>query len=126
VYEKIFDLPAGCKQEGETLLLDLGDVGVMAQVAVNHIPVAELWKPPFMAEVGPYLQPGSNHLRITVTNVWKNRLIGAQRDVQKQLSSDEPYLAYPLRLRPEEPLTPSGLIGPVQLRTRLGVKVAGF
>ncbi len=126
VYEKTFNLPSGDKREGETILLDLGDVGVIAQVVVNGHPVAELWKPPFVMEVGPYLQTGSNHLRISVTNVWKNRLIGAGRDAQKRLTVAEPYLAYPLRLRPDEPLTPSGLIGPVRLLTRLGVKVAGF
>jgi len=126
VYEKTFDLPSEGQRQGESLWLDLGDVGVIAQVAVNGHPVADLWKPPFVVEVGPYLHTGPNHLRISVTNVWKNRLIGAGRDRQKQLTTDEPFLAYSLRLRPDELLMPSGLIGSVRLLTRLGVKVAGF
>ncbi|NLP11659.1 glycoside hydrolase family 2, partial [bacterium] len=65
VYEKIFDWPSGSEQEGRMTLLDLGDVGVMAQVAVNGHPVAELWKPPFVVDIGPYLQTGSNHLCIS-------------------------------------------------------------
>lgn len=126
VYEKTFYVSSIHEKEGETLLLDLGDVGVIAQVAVNGHPIAELWKPPFAVAVGPYLHDGSNHLRIEVTNVWKNRLIGGGRDAQKRLTSAEPYLAHPLRLRPEELLMPSGLIGPVRLLTRLGVKVAAL
>lgn len=59
--------------------LDLGEVKNLAQVTINGIPVAHLWKKPFRCDISDYLKPGTNNLRIEVTNLWPNRMIGDEQ-----------------------------------------------
>lgn len=63
--------------------LDLGDVQVLAEVQINGRNLGVLWKPPFRVDLTDNLKVGENDLRIAVTNLWPNRLIGDQ-----QLPSD--------------------------------------
>lgn len=57
-------------------VLELGTVKNLAQVSVNGLPVAHLWKKPFRCDITPYLKKGRNVLHIAVTNLWPNRMIG--------------------------------------------------
>ena len=75
-YTRKFDLPAGFAREGRSVRLDLGDVQVVAEVTLNGKPLATLWKPPFRVDVAPALKKGANTLKVKVTNLWPNRLIG--------------------------------------------------
>jgi hypothetical protein len=59
------------------------------------------------------LKPGRNSLEVRVVNLWVNRLIAdAGLPVEKRLTwtTDNPC-------HPNDPLLPSGLLGPVVLRT---------
>ncbi|MCX6896052.1 MAG: glycosyl hydrolase [Verrucomicrobia bacterium] len=136
-YETEIDLPATFTAIGNKVQLDLGAVGVIAEVMVNGHDLGILWKPPFAVDVTQAIRPGRNTLKIRVTNLWTNRLIG---DEQKP-----PYLKWVAAGGPTEwpewlkngatppnngriafatwrlvskntPLLPSGLLGPVTLR----------
>ena len=129
--------------------LDLGQVEVTAEVTLNGKPLGTLWKPPFVCDVTNVLRPGENELEVRVTNLWTNRLIGDEQYPDDCVSGTWKIgggiPAWPEWLRkgqprPEprrqtfftwkhyqkgEPLLPSGLLGPVVLRTVQTVPVAG-
>ena len=92
--------------------LDLGSVKEIAHVFLNGKDLGMLWKPPFRVDVTAALKPGRNRLEVRVTNLWPNRLIGDAALPENQRhtwSTFQPYKA-------EDPLLPSGLLGPVTLR----------
>ncbi len=113
-YTKTIEAPAEWFATGARMLLDLGSVKDIAEVAVDGKPAVVLWRPPFRADVTGALKPSANTLEIKVTNLWANRLIGDQQPgVTKKYawtSLDAPGA--------DSPLLPSGLLGPVRvLRT---------
>lgn len=61
------------------VFLDLGRVGFIAELALNGKPLGTLWKPPFRIDITEALQRGANRLRVEVTNLWLNRLIGDEQ-----------------------------------------------
>lgn len=92
-------------------ILDLGEVYDMARVFVNGRDCGLVWKAPYRMDISRMLQPGQNEIRVEVTNVWTNRIIGDLRpDGGKRVTwtSMQFYTA-------ESPLRPSGLVGPVKL-----------
>ncbi len=114
VYQTTFQSPSAAKDSA--VLPDLGRVETMAEVTLNGHVFPVLWKPPYQLDVGKALRPGANQLAVRVVNVWHNRLVGERLGVKglekfKVWSGNVPD--YP----PNEPLLPSGLIGPVRLRT---------
>jgi len=122
------------------LLLDLGRVEVVAEVWLNGKSLATLWKPPFVCEITNLLHPKINELEVHITNLWPNRLIGDEQfpddctEAGDWKSGPVPALPEwlkkgqprpePRRLtfctwkhwRKDDPLLPSGLLGPVTLR----------
>ena len=84
-YETTVRLPA-CGA-GERLVLDLGNLKNLAEVFVDGEKLPTLWRPPFRC----VLPPGparTARLRVEVTNLWPNRLIG-----DDFLSADAEYAA---------------------------------
>lgn len=75
-YETTVSLPASGK--GRRLLLDLGDLKNLAEVFVDGVRLPTLWRPPFRC-VLPAGPARTVRLRIEVTNLWPNRLIGDDR-----------------------------------------------
>jgi hypothetical protein len=109
-YRTSFVLPRGAKP-GAPLMLDLGDVGDIAEVRVNGRPVGYAWKAPWRVDIGRAAKPGRNTLEVKVADLWVNRLIGdAQRGVTKKIT----FTTMPT-YKADAPLRPSGLIGPVTL-----------
>jgi hypothetical protein len=91
-------------------MLDLGDVQVMAQVKVNGKPAGTTWRQPHRLNVKGLLKPGPNTLEISVANLWPNRMIAdaaLPEDQRVTWSTWQPF-------KPDMPVEPSGLIGPVQ------------
>jgi len=106
--------------------LDLGQVDDLAEVWVNGNLAGTAWKPPYKVDITSLTQPGSNHIEIKAVNLWVNRLIGdVQPGVTKKItftaadgkiapgtprprSASMPY-------KPDAPMRPSGLIGPVTI-----------
>jgi hypothetical protein len=110
-YTKTIQAQADWFKAGAKLLLELGDVKNIAEVAVNSQPLGILWKPPFRTDVTGVLKAGANTLEIRVTNLWVNRLIG---DQQPNVTKKYTYTAQQF-YRADSPLLPSGLLGPVQI-----------
>lgn len=134
-YVKTIEIPAAWTGRDIALELDLGEVKNVAQVFLNGQDLGVLWKPPFRVALGRAAHAGSNQLEIKVTNLWINRLIG-----DEQLPADREWNAkmnlekWPQWLldgkpsptgqitfttarhwKKDDPLVPSGLLGPVQL-----------
>jgi hypothetical protein len=79
VYSKDFDLSADFAKPNQRVILDLGDVDDLASVNVNGHDLGVIWLAPFKVDVTDAVKAGSNHLEITVTNTWRNRLIGDEQ-----------------------------------------------
>jgi hypothetical protein len=141
VYKKIIQLPP--TQAGKKLYLDLGKVNHLATVSINSKKLGVLWTSPWRIDITSAIKPGSNLIEVAATNVWANRLIGDEQqppDFEWQHGdtrySDGLFLKeFPEWFLHHTPrpsksrytfttwnyfandtkLTPSGLIGPVQI-----------
>jgi len=109
---------------------------VIAEVRLNGRSLGTLWHRPFRVEISKALRTGSNTLEVDVSNLWVNRLIGDEQHpddcewTERHLSRWPDWLLS-RKLRPQpariafttwkhwnanDPLLPSGLLGPVSLR----------
>lgn len=142
-YRTRFSADAAFVKSKQSVMLDLGRVEVMARVHLNGKELGVLWKPPYQVEVGQSLRAGENTLKVTVVNLWPNRLIGDEQLAEDSdrnpdgtlkkwpdwLQRDQPSPAGRVAFtswrlwRKDEPLRPSGLLGPVRLIKRGGVSV---
>jgi hypothetical protein len=111
-YRKEIVAPAAWFKTGSRIVLDLGQVKEIAEVAVNGKPVGGiLWKPPYRADVTNLLKAGKNEIEIKVTNLWPNRIIGDQQPNAKKQYAWLDYRPF----KADTPLLPSGLLGPVKV-----------
>ncbi len=137
-YRKSIEVADGNLGPGKSVLLDFGvgtpvkssegqprfnmwayldsPVREAAQVFVNDRLAGCVWHPPFQVEIGPYLKPGKNDLRIVVGNTAVNQLSGTSMPTYRLL-----YDRYGVEFIPQDmsglrPI-PSGLMGPVTLIT---------
>jgi hypothetical protein len=105
-YEKDFSLPP--EHRGKRLLLDLGEVGVTAEVWVNGERIGErAWKP-FRLDITDAVRPGDNRLKIVVRNTEANaRAVESHRPLLKNIKLNGlhgpvrilPYLELSLKLQ---------------------------
>jgi hypothetical protein len=144
-YSNTITVPPELLSSGNRVHLDLGTVHALARVAVNgHTPVM-LWKPPFQVDLTGIVQPGDNPLRVEVVNLWPNRMIGdellpedSQRhpngtlvewpqwllDGQESPTGRHTFTSWRL-WKKDDPLLPSGLIGPVTLQITRCIALGG-
>jgi hypothetical protein len=97
--------------DGQRLLLNLGTVREIASVRLNGKDLGIVWTKPARVELGHAVRAGSNHLEITVVNLWPNRLIADDALPTDQRLTETNAHKFDSRT----PLYPSGLIGPVQV-----------
>ncbi len=134
-YHKTFTVPSEYLRTNRHVFLDLGNVEVMAQVWLNGKDLGVLWKPPFRLDITYHLKHGENSLEVAVTNLWINRMIGdEQLPEDSDRNPDGTLKRWPKWLEEglpsptgrltfttwrlwhkNDPLVPSGLIGPVKL-----------
>jgi len=112
-YRVKVDLTESQLAGGNSIWLDLGEVHEVAAVRINGKSAGILWKSPYTLRADPLLHGGENAVEIDVTNLWPNRLIG---DAQ---SPDAKHYTWTniRKYTKDSPLLPSGLMGPVVLRT---------
>lgn len=101
------------KGKSDRILLDIAAVPGMAKVKINGQAVGGLWTAPWQLDISSALKPGANHLEISVVNTWANRLIGDSLLQPAQRSTWTSFNPF----KPDNPLEPAGLIGPVRLMT---------
>jgi hypothetical protein len=109
-YSKMFDASKKWFQPGSRFILDLGNVGDIAEVTLNGAPLGIVWKPPYQFDISSCMKKGENHLEIKVTNEWTNRLVGDQN-----AATGKKILNSPLRVFPGQKISDSGLLGPVTI-----------
>ncbi|MCL4401602.1 MAG: glycosyl hydrolase [Acidobacteria bacterium] len=107
-YRKAIELPEYSKGR---LFLDLGKVRNVAAVRVNGKDAGVVWCAPWRLEIGRLIEAGRNTLEIDVANLWPNRLIGDARFPPERRRTKTNVT----RFRPDSPLLPSGLLGPVTI-----------
>jgi hypothetical protein len=107
VYRISFDLQDIGKERN--LMLDLGNVKIMARVKLNGKELGTVWTNPWQLDITAAAKTGKNELEVEVLNLWVNRLIGDSRLPEKERGTWAPNNPY----RPGDRLEPSGLLGPV-------------
>ncbi|MET0179643.1 MAG: glycosyl hydrolase, partial [Novosphingobium sp.] len=110
-YSRAFTVPSRLPGSAP-LWLGLGAVGDVAEVRVNGTPVGTAWHAPYRLDIAGAVKPGRNTIEVRVANLWVNRLVGDAQPGAARIA----FTASPT-YRPDAPLRPSGLIGPVRLLT---------
>lgn len=123
------------ERKDRRLVLDLGEVWDIAEVTVNGKTFPVLWRPPYRVDITSAIGKANPavSLSIRITNRWPNRLIaeGRKDDGLKWDANNKWHLPIvreiPKRVdglfttcrfyRGDEPLLPSGLLGPVIIRS---------
>ena len=98
-------------EPGETIFLNLGRVGVMAEVIINGQMAGGVWSQPWRVDITKFVSEGENEVEVRVVNNWVNRLIGDSRLPEKErqtwINVNE--------VKPDDTLQPSGLLGKVTI-----------
>lgn len=134
IYEKEFTLSKKQLCKENAFALDLGSVAIVAEVFINDKKVSTLWKAPFRVAIGDYVKKGNNTLKIKITNLWVNRLIGDEKEPLDYERSRNKTKALPSWLsnsesrdskrqtfsswkhwKKDDELKMSGLLGPVRI-----------
>jgi hypothetical protein len=133
-YKTVFQVENRKERLGsERMYLDLGVVHDLARVILNGKDLGVVWTAPWHVDITDALKEGDNQLEIQVANRWPNRLIGDEflpydgvKDGQlpSWLTGDTPRTSGRVTFTTfncytsTSPLLPSGLLGPVTLKTR--------
>lgn len=98
--------------KGQSVYLDLGVVKNIAEVTLNGKNLGVVWTAPWHLDISSALKAGENILNIEVINLWPNRLIGdaALPEAQRITNTN-------IVFKKDEPLLPSGLLGPVVIKS---------
>ena len=133
-YEIGFDLPAERMVSDACVMLDLGEVGNLAEVELNGQAMGTAWMTPYRVDITRALRMGNNRLVVRVTDALINYVSGLKEppevpeDLQPRLGKANPAV-YPQGASAkhemsETDLPPSGLLGPVRLVWRAGLPPA--
>jgi len=135
-YRRTLELTeAQVSADGGRLVLELGQVNVVARVKLNGKVCGIAWKPPYRVDITGLAKPGKNELEIEVANLWINRMIGdEQLPVDCKWKDFETLVEWPEWFRrnlprpsgrytfttckhykKNTPLVRSGMFGPVRL-----------
>lgn len=117
VYEYTLNLEGELAEE---YILDLGKVAESAAVWINGQEVDVLWSIPFKINIGKYLKPGENAIKIEVANLMANRIrYMDQQGLEWRKFHEINFVNIdykPFDASGWEPM-PSGLLGPVVLKS---------
>jgi hypothetical protein len=117
-YLKDFNLEEQMINPDKNILLDLGEVMVIAEVIVNGRNLGILWNKPFVMDITDAVHEGINQIELRITNTWWNRLVGAEKYPDGFPGSSgqhtKTYTTYK-GWNADDRLMPSGLLGPVRV-----------
>jgi len=143
VYRTTLEADPPLPHDHKEVVLDLGQVAVAAEVKVNGNLAGILWKPPYRVDIGQFLVQRVNTLEIAVVNLWVNRQIGDELlpedsgrnpngtlkkwpdwllNGQPSPSGRRTFTSWRI-WKKDDPLQPSGLLGPVKLRCGMTVEL---
>jgi hypothetical protein len=135
-YKQTFELPSGLTNHATRITLSLGSVHALARVRLNGRELGVVWGPPWQVDITAAVQPRDNRLEVEVANLWPNRLIGDEQFpadcdygrggnlsrwpewlLQNQARPSQERLTFTTwkHFSKNDPLLPSGLLGPVQI-----------
>ena len=111
-YNNKVTVPEDAFKEGK-IKLSLGDVCCIAEVSVNGVEMGQVWKAPYDIDITSAVKEGENEIVIKVTNLWVNRIVGDQQPGCKNKTTYQAFGFY----NAGSALLPSGLLGPVALKS---------
>ena len=121
--------------QSKQVTLNLGRVENIAEISLNGAPFTLVWKAPYSVDITGALSVGENLLKIKVTNLYPNRLIGDELlpelyeydeygrlrrfpdwYLKGEYNERERVLFLPWKYyKKTDPLLESGLVGPVRI-----------
>ena len=131
-YSKNFDFPEYLQFSSSELFLSLGSVKNLARISLNGKDLGVLWTSPWQVRITDCIKEKNNNLKIEVANLWINRLIGDEMKPYDgienskwpdwllngtQRSSGRYTFTTHHYYKKGDPLSESGLIGPVRIET---------
>lgn len=122
-YTTSFNIDKKLPLQNNHVFLDLGKVGVIAEVYLNGKSMGTAWNEPFVINLDEAVKPGFNTLKVEVANRWVNRLIGDSKlPKEKRVSNTNVRRLpngwyFPMKELPNNDYTipASGLLGPVNI-----------
>ena len=136
-YQLDFELAPAYIREGLELALDLGAVGVVAEVSLNGQDLGVCWMQPYRIDITGAARRGQNRLQVLVTNTLANYVAGLRSAPEVPADLVSHYGAqtdvYPDGARiariemARRNLPASGLMGPVRIvpEQRVTIKLEG-
>ena len=129
-YNKEINISEESFSEGLDIWLDLGRVECIAEVSINGKRLKTLWKEPYRINITGVVNPGVNKLKVDVTNLLVNRLIGDEqypadykngypawlKDSSLKRESPRQTFSVVKLWQQDDELKESGLLGPVVLK----------
>ncbi|MBD3351090.1 MAG: hypothetical protein GF364_06355, partial [Candidatus Lokiarchaeota archaeon] len=116
IYTNTFIIDNKWVNRGATIMLDLGRVHEIAEIIINRTHCGTTWYGIHRVNIKDYIKAGKNTIKIRVTNLLLNRVIGYARKFKKWKPD---YYFVNITYLPFKPffmkLLPSGLIGPVKI-----------
>lgn len=122
-YKTTFKTDSKFPLKNYNTFVDLGNVGVIAEVFLNEKSLGTIWASPFILNLDSAIRTGENHLKIEVANRWVNRLVGDSKlPKEKRITNTNVTRLpngwfHPMKDLPNKEYTipASGLMGPVKI-----------
>ncbi len=111
LYEKSFTLEN--RVSDKPVILELGDVGVIATVFVNGKEAGIVWTTPWEIDISNFSVSGKNDLQIRVANTWNNRVFA---DSELPEEERQTYISQRYHFKADAPLLKGGLLGPAKIK----------
>ncbi len=115
-YKNTFTIADEYLGNNSRIVLDLGEVMMMAEVIINGKNLGVLWKKPYRTEITDAIRKGNNQLEIRITNTWWNRLVGDEKfpDGFPESNVHSPRTFATVKAwKKDDALLDAGLMGPV-------------
>lgn len=128
-YKTVMTIPAGFIAPDRQILMNISEFGSTACIEINGKLVRTVWDPYDKVDITEFVKEGDNDLTVTVTNPYRNRLVGdkVQDRGSKALWTTSPLLqksnpSYAI-IHKDATLLPSGLSRPISVTSVPKVKV---